>query len=476
MRHLKANLSSRVRRDSLHGRPHLVAPVTLIVPGVLNGSKGPLYYPSEEVEASASSWDHMPLVRYHPFDKDGPTSARLPSILNKQGIGVLLNTRFQNGKLVGEAWFDIAKTREVDNRLLGRIESGNSVEVSTGLLTDDEPATNGASFNGRSYDFVARNYRPDHLAILPDQVGACSIKDGCGILVNRKGRTLKPLGNIFIQKSKMFSLNIGANTMAKKLTVKQRQVVINELIENGCCWEEEDRETLESLTDNSLTRLYAAAEDNAKRDAVYELVQNAAPEDKKDELPAFIKEKLDGKEEEEEEEEEVKNEELTEEEKKRLAEEEAEEEEEVANGCKPKNDNKMTGNKRPKMKKKETVENKEEKKIMTTKEWLESAPIEVRSVVQNAMAMEAAEKTRLVERITANLDKDAKAKVINRLKDSTLDTLRDLSLLASPNNREENQGPADYFGQVGGVINRTSFDKDDFLPLPTMNWGQKAES
>jgi hypothetical protein len=33
---------------------------------------------------------------------------------------------------------------------------------------------------------VARNYRPDHLAVLPDQRGACSLTDGCGVMVNTK--------------------------------------------------------------------------------------------------------------------------------------------------------------------------------------------------------------------------------------------------------------------------------------------------
>ena len=41
-------VNASVRRESLHGRSYLVAPTTLIVPGVLNGSMGPLYYPPED--------------------------------------------------------------------------------------------------------------------------------------------------------------------------------------------------------------------------------------------------------------------------------------------------------------------------------------------------------------------------------------------------------------------------------------------
>lgn len=43
-------------------------------------------------------------------------------------------------------------------------------------------------FSGRpacpTVDAVARNHRPDHLAILPDQVGACSLADGAGLIRN----------------------------------------------------------------------------------------------------------------------------------------------------------------------------------------------------------------------------------------------------------------------------------------------------
>ena len=37
-------------------------------------------------------------------------------------------------------------------------------------------------WNGEEYSEVLRNYRPDHLAILPDLVGACSLDDGAGFL------------------------------------------------------------------------------------------------------------------------------------------------------------------------------------------------------------------------------------------------------------------------------------------------------
>jgi hypothetical protein len=171
-----------VRRATMHGREHIVAPLTMIRPGVLHGSKGPLLYPAEEISRNHEAWNGMPIVVYHP---DAGMSARDPRIADRTQIGRVFNARItDNGTLKAEGWFDVEDTRRVDPRVLRALESGQPLELSTGLYTDNEPAQNGASYKGRPYDYIARNYKPDHLAVLPDQVGACSIQDGCGVLVN----------------------------------------------------------------------------------------------------------------------------------------------------------------------------------------------------------------------------------------------------------------------------------------------------
>lgn len=185
-----ANLrSGKTRKAELHGREHIVAPLTLIVPGVLNGSKGPLYYPPEEITKDYSAWNGMPMVVNHPTRDGLNISARDPDVLNSSQIGIVLKSHINNsGKLQAEGWFDVAKTKQVNPGILASLEAGNAIELSTGLFTDNEPATNGANYNGKPYSFIARNYKPDHLAILPNQVGACSVRDGCGVLVNRSGK------------------------------------------------------------------------------------------------------------------------------------------------------------------------------------------------------------------------------------------------------------------------------------------------
>lgn len=184
METLVSNLTPKVRRERLHGRDYLVAPLTMIVPGVLNGSKGALYYPPSEINQSADAWNGMPMVVYHPEEPDGtPCSARDPSVAQKQEIGRVYRAT-ANGKLKAEGWFDIEQTRKVNHQVYEDLIAGRPIELSTGLFTDNEERK--GEYKGVPYDYIARNYRPDHLAILPGQTGACSIKDGCGVLVNRR--------------------------------------------------------------------------------------------------------------------------------------------------------------------------------------------------------------------------------------------------------------------------------------------------
>lgn len=181
----------KVRREVVQGREYLVAPATLIVPGVLNGSHGPLYYPPEEIAKSVFAWNHMPVVVNHPYSEDGvPISARTPQVVMSTKIGEVYNSYIgANGELRAETWIDVELADRVDKRVVNSLLSGTKLELSTGVVTMDEEAPAGSvDGRGREYQYTAREYRPDHLAILPDGVGACSIKDGCGVLVNETSK------------------------------------------------------------------------------------------------------------------------------------------------------------------------------------------------------------------------------------------------------------------------------------------------
>ena len=205
MQHLAINRTGIYRKATLNGRDHYVVPMSLIVPGVLSGSKGALHYPPDEISKNYDAWNGMPLVVNHPMHNGRPISARSAAVIDSHGIGTVLNARInKHGKLVAEGWFDIEKANTVDPRIISSIERGEQIELSTGLFTDNIPVKNGenAHHNGKKYTHIARNYRPDHLAILPDELGACSIKDGCGVGVVNASSMRNDSGVLLPKKEK----------------------------------------------------------------------------------------------------------------------------------------------------------------------------------------------------------------------------------------------------------------------------------
>jgi len=169
------------RREKMGGRDYVVAPASMLVPGVLNGSQGPLYYPKEEVLKNVEAWNMMPLTLGHTKNEKGEyVSARNPKILEKFGLGFVFNASGKKGKLDGEAWFDVDRTNALAPGVIDKVLSNQQIELSTGLYTEQVPARN-KKHKGRTYDAVVKNLRPDHLAVLLNEKGACSIYDGCGI-------------------------------------------------------------------------------------------------------------------------------------------------------------------------------------------------------------------------------------------------------------------------------------------------------
>lgn len=169
--------------QKLHNVNYIVVPVTMIVEGVLNG----ILYTNEEMFNSVPLWNGRPLVLNHP--EDGFSANRI-SILESTGLGYIFNTGFDvdendKGHLTAEAWFNENDLRSLAPNLYQRIMSGAEVEVSTGLMLNLQYVE--AEFRGEPFWFVSSNYKPDHLAILPEDIGACSLKDGCGLRENKSG-------------------------------------------------------------------------------------------------------------------------------------------------------------------------------------------------------------------------------------------------------------------------------------------------
>ena len=123
-----------------------------------------------EDQLHAESWNGVPVTMGHPKDAQGnDISANSPEVLSDWAVGTIFNANVNNGKLKGEAWVNVSK---VDQQLLNKLESMEAIDVSTGYFSDIE--------NNQYKDI-----KPDHLALLPNQQGACSYSDGCGVRSNQ---------------------------------------------------------------------------------------------------------------------------------------------------------------------------------------------------------------------------------------------------------------------------------------------------
>jgi len=166
------------------GKKHLVVPVTMMVEGVHNGSHGPLLHKISELGKFPDSWNGIPVVIDHPEVDGHNVSANDPEIIDARTVGRVYKTHVNGDSLKAEVWFDEEKLGSICPTTLAKVQAGELLEVSVGVFSDDEPTK--GDWNGESYESVATNHRPDHLAILPTGTGACSLADGCGIRANAK--------------------------------------------------------------------------------------------------------------------------------------------------------------------------------------------------------------------------------------------------------------------------------------------------
>lgn len=475
---ITANLSGAVRRDVMHGRDFLVAPLSMIVPGVLNGSNGPLYYSEEEVQRDPSRWDGMPITLGHPTASDGsPVKARNPKVLNRFQIGTVFHARYDRGKLRAEGWFDIGRLQSTDQSLMDALQTGRRMELSTGLTAEYE-WTEG-THNGVSYRGIVRDIKPDHLAILLRERGACSLKDGCGVLVNmsyddiRREISAQLEGERFGDPNQVdryleevypeaFVYRKDGKFWLMKYIVKDEVLTILDSApqevqlyrQYKVVGAEPNVGQVENTNnqDTDKEEPDMAKKTDAERKALIDsLIANCDCYDESDRevLNKFSDERLAVLDEH------VKT-------HRELVANKAKADEVIANAAKE-------GAKELQPKKEETVVNKEEKsKPQTTDEWLRVAPPEVQSVVRNAMAAEKRQKDALVEQITAN-ERNKFTKEHLMMKD-----VQELEAIAALAETQKPSSPPLYIGAAGGTTNKGKTDEEELLPLPTINWSEKA--
>jgi len=177
-----------IREEMYHGRKHIVVPVVMMVEGVHNGSAGPIMHTEDNLRQNVQSWNGRPVTIGHPEDEGGNVSANSPTVMDEWTVGQIFNAHYDNG-LKAEAWIDLEEIQRKSPTALTYIRQGRPLEVSVGIFNNTEAVE--GEWHGETYEAIAIDYQPDHLALLPGEQGACSWEDGCGIRVNKEGGTME---------------------------------------------------------------------------------------------------------------------------------------------------------------------------------------------------------------------------------------------------------------------------------------------
>jgi hypothetical protein len=460
--------------------------MVMMTEGVHSGSRGPFYYSAKELEKATLAWNHKPILIDHPSLSE---SGCKPDVLNKQSVGVVLNTKW-DGKQRAEAWLDKERLGTIAPEIAKNILNNVITEVSTGLYFDEggEPGV----WNDEPYLASAEDHKPDHLAILPNDVGACSVAKGAGLLQLNKERQQKPedaLKDLYKLKEvtnreikALLTTNELSHSDIRSSLYSKLNSYYNDMFDG---WIEDVFETFFIYyQDGNLYKLgYTVSKDEVSLDGTPEqvvrvteyrtvagaLVGNSASASnplekqimgKKEKVDALIANKS-----------------------TQWADGDRETlmamDEKVLDKLNPVENKEEKKDPPKEEKKEEPAENKKDPTpapAMNAQQWLISAPPEIRSAVQNAMTIENNEKKNLVDVIAAN-----KSNKFNPdwLMTQELEFLRNIAAIA--HNAEEDGGnPPMYLG--AGVsdptFNRTSANKvaeEDSLPPPVMNFDDTAK-
>lgn len=215
-----------VKNVQHQGLPHLVVPVVMMVEGVHNGSRGPLYHAIAELGKFPEAWNGRPVIIDHPEIDGQNVSANSPEIVEQQVIGTVFNTHVDDNKLKAEVWLNEEKLRQISPSVLASLQRCEPIEVSVGVFSEEEEVE--GDWNGEHYTAIAHNHRPDHLALLPGGCGACSVEDGCGIRANKKKGGTNVNEEEFLQSLKSFyvdRLNLNVNAGYRELVDAARSKI-----------------------------------------------------------------------------------------------------------------------------------------------------------------------------------------------------------------------------------------------------------
>lgn len=236
--------------QKLDGEDYYVVPVVMARDDVVMNEA---VFPEEEWLDIA--WDGVPVTIRHPETPDGGfMSANSPQARERYWVGTLFNTKAETGKLKGEAWLSAKALKAKAPMIIDALNQGKNIDVSTGYFADVVPQD--GTMNGRKFTARHTNVVPDHLALLPDQDGACSWADGCGVRANQQRSVVMKLKDAlvaFVNATKLAKVKNADGTEPAPADPKQ---VIDALISmEGALFTEADRTGLQGLSIEALQAL-----------------------------------------------------------------------------------------------------------------------------------------------------------------------------------------------------------------------------
>lgn len=184
----KNSLFGTHRTEIKDGREFLVVSGVPVKETVLNGR----FLSASEIEPTVNDWNGVPVVLRHPKQNGGSAKVPFPDV---PVVGNFYSSKMDGKRLVGEYWIlkEVLENSNDGKFVLDSISKNKSIETSTGYWSETVPET--GKYNGVDYEYVDRNLHPDHIAILPDEVGACSLKDGCGMNRNSLNKNCESCPN-----------------------------------------------------------------------------------------------------------------------------------------------------------------------------------------------------------------------------------------------------------------------------------------
>ena len=199
------------------------------------------------IENFAQKWNDVPVVVYHTWDSakeietitaslvgriynpkilyGGIEDAELPygKYESEEPIRLLIELHIEEAQLLKQK-----KGKETFDRIL----KGEIIEVSTGYYLTDYLWQRG-KFNNKEFGGIQIKADPDHLAILPDRIGAYSIEQGGGLnRSNQEGGILplitnKEKGVVSMNKQRLLTNKTFSEAVVNAMTDEEAELAVN---------------------------------------------------------------------------------------------------------------------------------------------------------------------------------------------------------------------------------------------------------